>query len=777
MIVVTSLSKTISCQVKIGDVLISVDSKRPHSVEEVEFILDGMRIGSTPILKVERAGVPLTISVTLVNYYGTVYVFIAFLVGTLFWLSGIFVLLRKRGDVASVVYHFGAVAVAGIIMMTWGSFAVEPRILGQIVRLGFSASYALLPVFFLHFSMVFPAKRKNIFSRLLIPIYSLAGLLSLLMGLSLFRATSLDSLPWFRSFLWCFDITRWLFVAYSIAAFANFIYSYRTAREELERRQLRWVILGLALSSLGFVTLWEVPQLLTSKGLIREEFIVLLSGATPVTFAVAIIKYHLLDIDYILNRSTVYLIVLTVLFSVYALIVGIAAGIVSEFTIRISIFISTVAAIIVALLFEPLRARVQMWVDRNFFRLKYDMHLVETQFLEDLKKCIGTEGVSDLLVKTCGDTIPVERIGFFVLETPGNRLRMMAHRNYDLLSVRTLKFESEKLRTALPVPVALEGKIEPGVEYEVADREVFTRWGMAVVFTVKSECGDILGFLVVGSKKSGTRFSVEDVGILRFLAEQSGYAYERILLQRRLIFEQEERERLEEISRMKTLFVSSVSHDLKTPLTSITMLTEIMKSTPGISSKRLHGYIDTIEGESNRLRRLIDNVLAVARDEHGKVVWNFSNVSLNAIVKKTIRSVQYEIHKEEHKLRLKISVKDDTILADPDGVEESLWNLISNAIQYSPRRKSIAVTTFARDDFLCASVKDNGIGIPAEDLPHLFDPFYRGEASSRLRPGGTGIGLSVVKSVMDAHEGKIEIKSAKDAGTEITLLFPMMEAT
>ena len=104
---------------------------KPFSLLELKARIKAiMRRGNR---KVERAGVPLTISVTLVNYYGTVYVFIAFLVGTLFWLSGIFVLLRKRGDVASVVYHFGAVAVAGIIMMTWGSFAVEPRILGQIV--------------------------------------------------------------------------------------------------------------------------------------------------------------------------------------------------------------------------------------------------------------------------------------------------------------------------------------------------------------------------------------------------------------------------------------------------------------------------------------------------------------------------------------------------------------------------------------------------------------------------------------------------------------------
>ena len=758
-----------------GDLIVSLGGKMPVTLEGVEFILDGSRVGSELALEVRRSGIELENRVKLITYYSPLYVAVAFSVGTLFFLSGLIVFFRRQDDSAAMVYHFGALAVASIIMMTWGSFAGSLRLVGQVVRCCFSSAYAFVPVLFLHFGLVFPGKRRGLFPTVLLPLYSVAVILSILMSMTLVRATSPLSLYWFHWFVFFFDIARWLFVACVVAAVAVFASSYRTAREESERRKLRWVVLGLALSSLGFVSLWELPQLLTSKGLIREEFVVLLSGATPITFAVAIVKYHVLDIDYIFNRSTVYVIVLVILLSVYAAIVAAVAGIISEFTVVNSIFVSAGAAVVVALLFEPVRQRVQRFVDKTFFRLKYDMQEVEAGFVRALRDCMTAQDVAELLVDTSFGTIPAERAGFFVLDPESQRLRIISHRNFDLLATRSVKFEIEKLKTTLSIPLAVVDKVEPGTKCEPADKGVFERWGMTLVFTLKSEEGAFLGFFVMGAKKSGTRFAKEDIHLLNFLSEQSGYAYERIILQSRLILEHEERERVEELNRMKTYFVSSVSHDLKTPLTNIRMFTEILKSRRNLPASRARKYLEIVEGESDRLTRLIDNVLTVARSERGTIAYKMTSLSLNDVVKGTVKMSEYETRKAKCRVRLKLMLKHDSISADQDGIREALCNLISNAIQYSPGQKTVEVSTFARDGHSCISVKDRGIGIREEDLPHLFEPFYRGKRTSQFRPGGTGIGLSVVKNIMDAHGGQIEVRSAENKGTEITLLFPTKE--
>ncbi len=761
--------------VRRGDIVLSLGDERPRTLEGVEFILDGEQVGATLPVKVMRSGVELKGRVPVVSYYSPLYVVVAFSVGTLFFLSGLIVFLRRENDIAALVYHFGAVAVASIIMMTWGTYAEPLRSVGQAVRCCFSAAYAFVPVLFLHFGLVFPRKRTGPERNAVVPLYSLSVVLSILMGVTLIRATSLASIHWFHWFLTFFDIARWLFVVCVLTAVAVFVHSYRTAREESERRKLRWVILGLALSSLGFVSLWEVPELLTSRGLIREEFVVLLSGTTPITFSVAILRYHVLDIDYIVNRSTVYVIVLVILLSLYALIVGSIAWIVSEFTLVNSVFVSAAAAIVVALLFEPIRKRVQILVDRTFFRLKYDMREVEADFVRQLKGCLTTQEVAELLVASTFRAIPVERAGFFVLDEESRRLRLIAHRNFDLLATRSVRFEIEKLKTTLSIPVAVADRVEPGTKCEPADKPVFERWGMALVFTLKSEQGVFLGFFVLGAKKSGTRFVNEDIHLLNLLSEQAGYAYERILLQSRLILEHAERERLEELNRMKTYFVSSVSHDLKTPLTNIRMFTEILKTSRRLSTMRAMKYLDIVEGESNRLTRLIDNVLTVARSEKGTIEYKMVPVSLNQIVRETMAMAEYEIRKANCRTRISLRLKRDLITADRDSILEALCNLISNAIQYSPGRKTISVCTLARNGYSCVGVKDKGIGIRQEDLPHLFEPFFRGKEPSHLRPGGTGIGLSVVKNIMDAHGGKIEVRSVENKGTEITLLFPTKE--
>lgn len=758
-----------------NDVALSFHGMTLGSLENLEFLLDGMRAGDKLPIEIQRGKNLFHLEVKLVHAYSASYVAVAWLIGTLFFGTGILVYVRRRDDVAALVYHYGAVAVAVVVMSTWGCYSIEPAGIGQLIRIFFSTAYAFVPALFLHFSLLFPTRKRNVLGGNVWFLYVVASLLSALMAVAFMEATSPFSIWWFDSFMAVFNVTRWFYACCVVLSVTIFVMSYRDAREEMERRKLRWIILGLAISSLGFVSLWQIPQLLTSRGLISEELVVLLSGATPVAFAVAIVRYHIMDIDHLFNRSTVYVMLIIILMSIYALAVGLVAAFVGHLTVMNSIIASAAAAIAVVVIFEPVRKRVQLFVDKNFFRVRYDLRKVEEEFDAELRKCVTVEEVGRLAVNNAASAIPVERIGYFVVTKDNGQLRLVAHDGFDAFESRPVHPEFLNLSVGLSRPTAAEGKIEPGVRFDRGDPDVFDRWGLALVFAVRSEDGSVLSILALGPKKSGTRFSIEDVDLLTHIVRSSGVSQERIVLQDRLAFEHEEREKLEELNRMKTYFVSSVSHDLKTPLTTIRMYTEALMNWRRLPASRVRGYLATIEGESKRLTRLIDNVLDVAKAERTKIAYELKPEELDDMVLEAVAVMNYEAVKGECRVTSKLTLRHRRILADRDAVVEALENIIANSIEYSTGKSRIDVRTFSADTMLAVSVTDFGIGIPKNEMSKIFEPFFRGSSGASIRPGGTGLGLPVVKGVVEAHKGRIEIESEPGKGTCVTLFFPRME--
>ena len=351
-------------------------------------------------------------------------------------------------------------------------------------------------------------------------------------------------------------------------------------------------------------------------------------------------------------------------------------------------------------------------------------------------------------------------------------MNLPAQRGFDSLDGAAIAFDHEVFKTPPSIPVALGFKVEPGAKVAHGDGDILERLGIDIVFPMKSRAGELLGLLAMGAKKSGLRYSLEDMDLLSVVSRQAELAFERILLQQRLMFEREERERLEEINRMKTFFVSSVSHELKTPLTAIRLFAEMLGSKSGAIGWKARRYLRVIDGESGRLSRLIENVLTIAKAERSSFTYEMKPVSLNGIVRKTMKMLEYELKKENCRTHVSLRCRRDDIEGDADALTAALANLITNAAQYSPRKKRIAIETFSPPGFVGVSVKDRGTGIPAEELPYIFEPFYRGASTSKIRSGGTGLGLAVVKNIVEAHGGMLEVASTQAIGTKISVLFP-----
>jgi signal transduction histidine kinase len=549
-------------------------------------------------------------------------------------------------------------------------------------------------------------------------------------------------------------------------------FSYRTAETVEEQRQLRWVFYGICVGALGFILLWQIPFIIFGKAFITEEVMLLLSVVAPISLAFAVVRYKALDIDLIIKRTTIYAVVLVVVFALYIGIVALATTVLYN-TAGGSSAPSVIAALAVALVFEPLRRRTQRSIDKRFFRTEFDVLAVEREIGEQLKKFYTLADLGNYVVETVDTYLPVTRIGFFMLREPNDRLQLVAHHGFDLLARRGVAFSSTQLKTDLTHPVIRQPLAPPDAEYETADETVFARWGIVGAFPMKQENTLVSGFLVLGARRSDKRFSEDDIDFLKTVAVQSSIAIERIRLHEQLIIEQEESERLAELNRMKTYFVSSVSHDLKTPLTSISMFAELIKDRDSLPTEKRNEYLSIIQGESQRLSRLIGTVLDFAKIERGTKEYQFQVLELDALLKRVTDLLEYQFKMQGFAVSVSVPETPVAVSADPDALTDVIMNVLTNAMKYSADRKEILIALTVTETEAIIEVQDKGIGIPLEKLPRLFEAFFRvDEASSS---GGAGLGLAIAKHTIDAHHGTIVVRSVLGEGSSFSIHIPLLK--
>ncbi len=752
----------------VGQNILNVDGLVLSSPEETETYLDSFRKGDKVLLALSDQS---KIEVELTEYYSIPYNILAFIIGTSFFFISIVVLIKAQLQKPARLFHWVCVFTALIIMATWGNYSFEPKVIPIITRTVLHFAVCIVPALFLHFTLVFPEEKKINTKYLFHMLYSVSGVILLFLTyrfLSLISDVTIDNI---KLYVLSYNVSRIYLITCVIFAVGIFIHSYKTSAGQSDKKKLKWILYGLSVGPLSFILLWTLPIMLTDRSLVPEEIVIILISVIPITFGISIVKYHVMDIDYLINRSVVYSLVIAALLVSYLFIIGLLTNFAVQIDIKIS---SIISAIAIALLFQPIKARVQKFVDRKFFRVQYNFREAIGKLFSEINESNSIQSLAERIIKRIDELIPVEKIGFFLLNASNNMLKMISHKNFNLLVDHSVKFEPDNLKTNLLLPVALADSVESGVNIENADVNVFRRWGMNLVFPIKSSNGDIRGFLVLGSKKSGTRYTIEDVDLLNTVTSRIASSVDRIKLQEELILERVESERLDELNRLKSFFISSVSHDMKTPLTSIKMFSELLQSSSEIKSEKSKEYLDIIEGESSRLSRLIDNVLDFSKIERGIKQYRFENIKLNEIVVHTFKLMHYQFMLNKFVIESNLSNDEKFIYADKDAIEEALINLLSNSLKYSKENKIIRVITNIKNEFMALTVEDKGIGIDKNNLQNIFNPFFRIGSKEVQRTGGTGLGLSIIKHIMNAHKGKIDVQSEPGKGSRFTLLFPVV---
>ncbi len=241
-------------------------------------------------------------------------------------------------------------------------------------------------------------------------------------------------------------------------------------------------------------------------------------------------------------------------------------------------------------------------------------------------------------------------------------------------------------------------------------------------------------------------------------------------------------EQLQSLDEAKSRFFANISHEFRTPLTLILgPLEDLRDGVSGQIDGTARGHVDRALRSGRRLLRLVNQLLDVARLEHGRIALQARRADLGAFV----RSIEHPFRTLAERKRIAFAVETPAaplpVYFDAEQVEKILANLLGNAFKFTPAEGRIELTVCAKGDpssegWAVLSVHDSGPGIAPEHLPMVFDRFYQADASSTRRQPGTGIGLALVKSLVDLHHGRIEVESAPEAGSTFTVRLPLGRA-
>jgi signal transduction histidine kinase len=237
-----------------------------------------------------------------------------------------------------------------------------------------------------------------------------------------------------------------------------------------------------------------------------------------------------------------------------------------------------------------------------------------------------------------------------------------------------------------------------------------------------------------------------------------------------------ERKRLE---RLKDEFVSTVSHELRTPLTSITgSLGLLMGNTAGILSEPAARLLEIAHNNSQRLVRLVNDILDVEKLESGRTIFDFKRVEVGSLVGQTVESIRGYAEGHRVTVRIEAAAAVDDIRADTDRLAQVVTNLLSNAIKFSPPDGEVVIAVEKEtDDVVRITVRDHGPGISADFKSRIFERFAQADATNARQKGGTGLGLSIAKQIIDRLGGEIGFADAPGGGTIFHVELPIWDGS
>lgn len=230
--------------------------------------------------------------------------------------------------------------------------------------------------------------------------------------------------------------------------------------------------------------------------------------------------------------------------------------------------------------------------------------------------------------------------------------------------------------------------------------------------------------------------------------------------------------KLDQVDKQRREFVANVSHELRTPLSSIKILSESLIHQEHAPEEIYREFLTDIDSEVDRLNKIIDSLLYLVDLEKENIHLDYQLTYVNYLVQKVFSSLKPLADKKGIKLNFTEKAKIQVML-DKFKIQQSLINIIGNAIKYTPENGEVDIELYSGQDNFVIKIKDNGMGIPEDELPFIFDRFYRVDKARARKTGGTGLGLSITQQLIALHQGEINVESEVNKGTTFYIVLPL----
>jgi signal transduction histidine kinase len=763
-----------------------VDPARVLAVDGVR-IQPGSAIDATFLLRTKAPGDPLRLTILgeeggeadletdVAPYYGDGSIPLLFLIiGGIIAAVGWTTLLLRPRDAKARMFFWTCMAFTLTIVVSGPEYCLRAGWATIVPCLLFILLYALVPAAFLHLCLHIVGRARVRLGR----IYALPALLAAYV-LSVFLYGILKpSLPALRLYERTYFAQRLLVILFLLAGAAALLRGYRRPARPEVKAQIQWIILGFVVGLAPFIFLYELPRVVMAalgnprgRPILSEDVSSLFFIFVPLSFAVAIVRHRMLDVELVINRGLVYSILSAMTAGIYVLVVLTAQKLFAGGAGGSNPLVIAAAVLLAAAAFHPAQRRIQDFVDKAFFRRRYDQRQAVLAFAEAARGLAAREDLLACFLDAIRTVIPLEKAGAFVFDrrpdAPAGETAAILHGG-DPFDAAFLTGEACKPGPVLGRPRSADGA--SGASFGFADE--LDRAGLDLAVPLAARDGALCGWLGLGRKRSGAKFTAQDLGLLLKLSGELVPNLERIRLQEEVIYERASRQALDELNALKTEFIASVSHELRTPMTSIQGLAEMLRAGKPDDPARRERFLDLLVTESGRLSRLIHNVLDYGRMEMKAKRYELRLVAAQAAAAEVVDTLGPAMAEDGVVLKLEAPDEPLFVLADPDALKQAVLNLVDNAVKYAPSDKTVEVAVRDMGSEVEIAVRDHGIGIPAEARERIFERFFRTAEAARLRPRGAGLGLKIVKHIIDAHGGRIVVESEVGKGSVFRLLFP-----
>lgn len=559
----------------------------------------------------------------------------------------------------------------------------------------------------------------------------------------------------------------------------------------VQRSQVKFLIYGtsitltLSLIANYFATLLEINVLSAILGPI--SFLILTS-----IFGYAIIQHKLFDIRAVVARSAAYVLTVALIGGVYGFV---AFRIINIFLSNTSMVfqqsVYTILAVVLAFTFQPIRRFFERVSNFVFYRERYNSQALVTEIGRILSSEIQLDLLSKRVLQEVITKMKIDRAElvvfgkdelFFLGSDHGKKL-MIGDEVVNPGHNQIVKKDLQKLGRLIVVADELSGGEK---------KEVLQKYGISVSLALRTS-EEFLGYLLFSEKKSGDIYSDEDIRTLKIIANELSVGLQNakafaeiqqfnITLQdkvnqatRKL---RNANDQLKELDKAKDEFISMASHQLRTPLTTIKGYVSMLDEGDfGKLTREQKKYIEQALDGSNRMARLIDDLLNVSRMEAGKFFIDAQKLDLNKIVPQELEQLKNLADSKGVDLRYVKPKKAVPIMnLDENKTRQVIMNLADNAVHYSAPPKGggkVEVRLEQDGENIVYVVRDNGIGVPRDQQGKLFTKMFRAKNAQEVRPDGTGLGLYLVKRVVEDQGGKLIFESTPGKGSVFGFKIPV----